>query len=330
MSVTAIGDVSPKSHKKSRSADSHAKDGVQERVKSKKRKHREATSDALPETTPKAQAASTTRDSRSTSHPLSPSSAPSAKNVASKNLQLANSTTSDTERKKPKKSHSGDVAHEQLKDRSDERKKERKEKKEKKKKKTLKHSEEDQHEGTALDGQVVHLNAIKVQTPEEAAPKKKKKKRKAEEQSEETPDSKPFKKKKGHRPSDLPSTDPSVDESLSEQSRKALSYAYARFEDPPNWKFNKARQIWLIKRLWSEEMIPEKYFTLVTKYLADVKGGIRDNLVQMCNSVVATETPDPATSESAILPSDLSNEGSIMTTKVTRARSLLGALSDVQ
>lgn len=322
MSVTAIGDVSPKSHKKSRSADSHAKDVVQERVKSKKRKHREATSDTLPETTPKAQVASTTRDSQSTSHPLSPSSAPSAKNVVSKNLQLANSTTSDTERK----SHSGDVAHEQLKDRSDERKKEKKEKT----KKILKHADEDQHEGTALDGKVVHSNAIKVQTPEEAASKKKKKKRKAEEQSEEAPDGKPFKKKKGHRPSDLPSTDPSVDESLSEQSRRALSYAYARFEDPPNWKFNKARQIWLIKRLWSEEMIPEKYFALVTKYLADVKGGIRDNLVQMCNSVVATEIPDPATSESVILPSDLSNEGSIMTTKVTRARSLLGALSDVQ
>ncbi|KAG1773944.1 hypothetical protein EDD22DRAFT_857200 [Suillus occidentalis] len=286
MSVTVIGDVSPKSHKKktSRSADSHAKDVVQERVKSKKRKHREAT-----------------------------------RNIASKNVQLANSTASDTERKKPKKSYSGDVAHEQLKDRSDEHK-ERKEK-EKKTKKTLKHSDEDQHEGTALDGQA---------TPEEAASKKKKKKRKAEEQSEETPDSKPFKKKKGRRPSDLPSTDPSVDESLSEQSRKALSYAYARFEDPPNWKFNKARQIWLIKRLWSEEMIPEKYFALVTKYLADVKGGIRDNLVQMCNSVLATETPDPVISEPAILPSDLSNEGSIMTTKVTRARSLLGALSDVQ
>lgn len=275
MSVTAIGDVSPKSHKKkkSRSADSHAKDVVQERVKSKKRKHREATttSDALPETTPKAQAASMTRDSQSTSHPLSPSSAPSAGNIASKNVQQANSTTSDTERKRPKKSHSGDVAHEQLKDRSDERKNERKEKKDKTKK-TPKHSDEGQHEGTALDGQAVQLNASEVQTPEEAASKKKKMKRKAEEQSKETPDSKPFKKKKGHRPLDLPSTDPGVDESLSEQSRKgmprnlhacllsiewftALSYAYARFEDPPNWKFNKARQIWLIKRLWSEEMV---------------------------------------------------------------------------
>ncbi|KAG1874700.1 hypothetical protein DFJ58DRAFT_910249 [Suillus subalutaceus] len=317
MPATAIGDASPKSQKKSRSADSNAKDVGQEHVKSKKRKHKEATSDALSMTTLKGQAASTTRDSQSASHPLSPSSAPSAGNVASKNVQLANlTTTSDTERKKKNKSYSEDVVHEKLKDRSDERRKE-------KTKKKLKHSDEGQHEGDALNGQVAHSNDTKVQTPEEAASEKsqqkKKKKRKAEEQSGETPDSKPLKKKKGHRPPDLPSTDPSVDESLPDQSRKALSYAYARFEDPPNWKFNKAKQIWLIKRLWSEEMIPEKYFTLVTKYLADVKGG---------NSRLALETPDPVTPESVVLPSDLSNGGSTTTTKVTRARSLLGVLSD--
>lgn len=50
----------------------------------------------------------------------------------------------------------------------------------------------------------------------------------------------------------------------------------------------------------------------------------------MCNSVVASETPDPVTSESAVLPTDLSDGGSTVTTKVMRARSLLGALSDVQ
>ncbi|KAG2152893.1 hypothetical protein DEU56DRAFT_727237 [Suillus clintonianus] len=211
-----------------------------------------------------------------------------------------------------------------------------------------KHSDEGKQEGTTLDEQVVHLNDTKLQTLEDAASEKSQhtRKRKAKEQSEETPsDSKPRKKKKGHRPPDLPYPDPSVDESLSDQSQKSLSYAYARFQDPPNWKFNKARQIWLIKRLWSEEMasfscefddckadcgflsqIPEKYFALVTKYLADVKGGIRDNLIQMCNSVVTSVTADPVTSE----PSDLSNEGSTITTKMARARSLLDALSDVQ
>lgn len=324
MSGTAIGDASPKSHKKSRSADSHAKDIGEERVKSKKGKHREATSDALLMTTPKNQAASTIQDSQSASHPLSPSSAPSAGNIASKNVQQVNYPTSGTEQKKKKKNHLGDVAHEQLKDGSDERRKE-------KTKKKPKHSDESQHEGSAPDGQVAHLISTKVQTSEEAVSERlqQKKKRKAKEQSEETPDRKPLKKKKDHHPPDLPSTDPSVDESLSDQSRKALSYAYARFEDQPNWKFNKARQIWLIKRLWSEEMIPEKYFSLVTKYLADVKGGMRDNLIQMCNSAVALETPDPVTSESAPLPSDLSNGGTT-TTKATRARSLLGALSNVQ
>lgn len=242
MPVTAIGDASPKSHKKSRSADSNAKDVGQEHVKSKKRKHKEAT-------TLKGQAASTTGDSQSASHPLSPSSAPSTGNVASKNVQLANLTTGDAERKKKNKNYLGNVAHEQLKDRSDERRKE-------KTKKKLKHSDEGQDEGVALDGQVTHSNDTKVRTPEEATSEKsRQKKRKAQEQSGETPDSKPLKKKKGHRPPDLPSIDPSADESLSDQSRKALSYAYARFEDPPNWKFNKARQIWLIKRLWSEEMV---------------------------------------------------------------------------
>lgn len=328
MSVAAIEDASLKSHKKSRSADSHAKDVGQERVKSKKRKHSEATSDALPMATPKDKVASTTRGSQNESNSLSPSSAPCAGNIASTNVQLANLATSDTKRKKKNKSYSGDMVHEQLKDGSDQRKKE-------KTKKKLKHSDEGQHEETALDGQVEHLNNVEVQTPEEAASekperKKKKEKRKAKEQLEETPDSKPSKKKKGQPPPDLPFADPSVDESLSDQSRKALSYAYARFENPPNWKFNKAKQIWLIKRLWSEEMIPEKYFVLVTNYLADVKGGIRDNLIQMCNSVVASETPDPVTSESAILSTDLSNGGFTITTKTTRAHSLLSALSDVQ
>ncbi|KAG2158924.1 uncharacterized protein EDB93DRAFT_1076104 [Suillus bovinus] len=278
-------------------------------------------------TAPKDQAGFTTRDSQSAIYPLSPSSASPAGNVPSKNDQLPNLTKSDTEQKKKLKSHSGDVTHEQSNDKSGECKK--------KKKKKPKDSNEGKYEEAAIDGQVAHSNDTKVQTPEAASEKAqqkkiKKMKRKAEEQSEETPDSKPLKKKKGNHPPDLPSTDPSVDQSLSNQSRKALSYAYARFEDPPNWKFNKARQIWLIKRLWSEEMIPEKYFVLVTKYLADVKGGIRDNLIQMCNSVVTSETPDPVTPVSTVLPTDLSNGESNITTKVMRARSLLDALSDVQ
>jgi hypothetical protein len=76
-------------------------------------------------------------------------------------------------------------------------------------------------------------------------------------------------KKMRHR--DLPFPDPLKDESLAEQSRKgthskrspaspgftvsALSYAYQRFLDPESWKFNKARQNWLIRNVWSENAV---------------------------------------------------------------------------
>ncbi|KAN0097653.1 hypothetical protein V8E55_002099 [Tylopilus felleus] len=46
--------------------------------------------------------------------------------------------------------------------------------------------------------------------------------------------------------------DPAVDESLSEQSRRALSYAYERCRGFETWKFNKARQNWLLRHVWSE------------------------------------------------------------------------------
>jgi len=140
--------------------------------------------------------------------------------------------------------------------------------KEKKKKKNL-----DKKEG------VTQSDNTEVLTTEEVASDKtrqKKRKRVTEEQlerSEVTPSSnKPRKKKKSQDSTDTLSPDPSADEVLSDQSRKgmlpilhvyslsmrrfvALSYAYARFQDPPNWKFNKARQIWLIRKLWSEEMV---------------------------------------------------------------------------
>ncbi|KAA1466114.1 hypothetical protein DENSPDRAFT_12536 [Dentipellis sp. KUC8613] len=88
---------------------------------------------------------------------------------------------------------------------------------------------------------------------------------------------------------DLP--DPESDEALSGQARKALLYAYAQFNDPPNWKFNKARQNWLIRNVWSDQAIPSTYLPLVTRYLADVQGGVRENLVKMCQTQLASTAP---------------------------------------
>ncbi|KAF9221940.1 hypothetical protein BS17DRAFT_809654 [Gyrodon lividus] len=93
-------------------------------------------------------------------------------------------------------------------------------------------------------------------------------------------------KKKKHQ-HELPFPDPTKDGSLAEQNCKALSYAYERFRDPQSWKFNKARQNWLIRNVWSEKAIPENYVPLLTKYLADIKGSARQKLIDSCHLKVS-------------------------------------------
>ena len=44
-------------------------------------------------------------------------------------------------------------------------------------------------------------------------------------------------------------------------------------EEDPHWKFNKTRQVWLIKNCYSIERMPAKHFKIYLKYLKTVKGG---------------------------------------------------------
>lgn len=122
---------------------------------------------------------------------------------------------------------------------------------------------------------------------------KKDKKRKkgianAEENEEDVPESggKHDKKKRKHR-SSLPN--PSEDGSLSEHARKgmsfyavsrreytlmqadhlALQYAFTQFDDTSSWKFNKARQNWLIRNVSNDEVVskPGQFLTLGTSHI---------------------------------------------------------------
>ncbi|KAI9067642.1 hypothetical protein FKP32DRAFT_1664183 [Trametes sanguinea] len=95
--------------------------------------------------------------------------------------------------------------------------------------------------------------------------------------------------------------DPTDDEALTEQAQKALHYAFTQFEEPGSWKFNKARQNWLIRNLWSEEAIPETYIALVSRYLQGVQGGAREALIKSCR-----EALQPATSTSKPQPTEKS------------------------
>ncbi|KAI0773858.1 hypothetical protein C8Q74DRAFT_1368405 [Fomes fomentarius] len=106
-------------------------------------------------------------------------------------------------------------------------------------------------------------------------------------------------KKKRKRRSSLP--DPSEDESLSEHARKALQYAFTQFDDTTSWKFNKARQNWLIRNVANDEVIPETYMPLVLRYLQGVQGGVRETLVKTCRDAIQS-TPSEVSTQSSREP----------------------------
>ncbi|KAF8640080.1 hypothetical protein AX17_001320 [Amanita inopinata Kibby_2008] len=79
-------------------------------------------------------------------------------------------------------------------------------------------------------------------------------------------------------------SDPNDDNALSEQARRALAYAYTQHNHPSEWKFNKARQNWLIRNVWSPKSIPDEHLPLTVWYLKNVQGRIRDALVKSCQT----------------------------------------------
>ncbi|KAK0468118.1 uncharacterized protein EV420DRAFT_447341 [Desarmillaria tabescens] len=139
--------------------------------------------------------------------------------------------------------------------------------------------------------------AEKLDEDENMAPRKSKKRKHSEAESDET-EIQPKKKKHKNKTGFL---DPAEDPSLSEQARRALEYAFTQFRHPKRWKFHKARQNWLIRNVWSTSAVPDTHMPLVSKYLAGVQGGVRENLVKTCRSHV-TEAGESA-------PNDESPQG---------------------
>ncbi|KAJ7774275.1 hypothetical protein DFH07DRAFT_800865 [Mycena maculata] len=171
-----------------------------------------------------------------------------------------------------------------------------------------------------------------VSVSEESKKKPKREKRRRENVEEENslrvteesaePEKKKYKKNKTGFP------DPQDDPALSEQASKALLYAFYQFRKPSKWKFSKARQNWLIRNFWSDT-IPDTYLVLTTQYLSNVKGGVREKLIQDCQSILSPPAPDKPTSsettpatQSVTVPVEVERNE----LKLVRARALLDAL----
>ncbi|KAF9452212.1 hypothetical protein P691DRAFT_661563 [Macrolepiota fuliginosa MF-IS2] len=161
------------------------------------------------------------------------------------------------------------------------------------------------------------INTELGKPPEELSPqdekvnsKKKEKRQKSAFATAQQPQSgetmeKPRKKKRKNKTS-FPDPEGDDDTGLSDQARKALGYAFSQFHDPTQWKFNKARQNWLVRNFWSTNSIPEKYEDLVIQYLSAVQGNTRENLIKACRAAMDdTDTP----SKEAQTPNGQGNVG---------------------
>ncbi|EKM80471.1 hypothetical protein AGABI1DRAFT_106643 [Agaricus bisporus var. burnettii JB137-S8] len=146
------------------------------------------------------------------------------------------------------------------------------------------------------------------------------------------------KKSKKSRKNKTGFVDPEQDKEtdLPEQASKALSYAFRRFHEPNNWKFNKAKQNWLVRNLWNFQSIPEKYENLVVKYLSAVQGNTRENILKICKDTLNQNTTSEASEASEIPDKSVSAGGPIIDTptpsnnddqKKARAQALLEALT---
>ncbi|KAF8707909.1 hypothetical protein RHS03_03922, partial [Rhizoctonia solani] len=155
---------------------------------------------------------------------------------------------------------------------------------------------------------------------------------------------KPKREKRPKKPKDkskasahvpIPYTNPLTDESLSDFAQRGLAYAYQyaqhvslsseseRAAKQP-WKFNKARQNWILRNVIEPATIPDSYLPISLIYVQNIQGGARNELKKTCKVIKkqaknskASPSSDPNGSKpEADQPSEAKSES---TKKVTFA-----------
>ncbi|KAH0632015.1 hypothetical protein JD844_020022 [Phrynosoma platyrhinos] len=57
-------------------------------------------------------------------------------------------------------------------------------------------------------------------------------------------------------------------------------------ESPKEWKFQKTRQTWLLLHMYDKEKVPDKYFSILLRYLEGLQGSARDTTVQKAETLM--------------------------------------------
>ncbi|XP_067329256.1 uncharacterized protein C7orf50 homolog [Anolis sagrei] len=80
----------------------------------------------------------------------------------------------------------------------------------------------------------------------------------------------------------------------------ALNYLTSWSENPKEWKFQKTRQTWLLTHMYDKEKVPDKYFSILLRYLEGLQGNARDTTVQKAEALMK-EYDKSETEDSALL-----------------------------
>ncbi|KAJ2077822.1 hypothetical protein H4R24_004898 [Coemansia sp. RSA 988] len=65
-----------------------------------------------------------------------------------------------------------------------------------------------------------------------------------------------------------------------ETQQSAHQYLQTWEQDRKQWKFNKAKQLWIVRHLYSETRVPAPLFDIAVRYLAGSKGMLRDSMLK--------------------------------------------------
>ncbi|CAE6457369.1 unnamed protein product [Rhizoctonia solani] len=93
----------------------------------------------------------------------------------------------------------------------------------------------------------------------------------------------------------VPYTNPLTDKTLSDLTQRGLAYAYQYTQHvsltsdseraaKQAWKFNKARQNWLLRNITDPTVIPDSYLPISLIYINSIQGGARNELRKTCKA----------------------------------------------
>lgn len=114
---------------------------------------------------------------------------------------------------------------------------------------------------------------------------------------------------------------------------QCLNYLSQWKHDRQNWKFMKARQVWLHKNKFSTQLIPEASWPLLLEYFESAKGNIKTLLLNDANKIIKEmdEWTESQTNQDAECDKEQSESTELVKPEETvynRARSIIQCLQE--